>query len=131
MWREDDAWEKKEAVEQRYSGLLDKFWDLKGILDSGKLLPHLKRDITLKISCPSPPFSPSLPPTLPPSLPPSFLPCAHAVHDTFGDFIARLRDMEHKIQRNDPLKLEVAELKKGLTYLQVNLQFSSMCYLAT
>ena len=27
--------------------------------------------------------------------------------------------MERKIQRDDPLKLEVAELKEGLAYLQV------------
>ena len=44
---------------------------------------------------------------------------AQAFHDAFSDFIAWLRDTERKIQRDDPLKLEVAELKTGLTYLQV------------
>lgn len=49
-----------------------------------------------------------------------YFPCsAQAFHDAFSDFIAWLRDTERKIQRDDPLKLEVEELKTGLTYLQV------------
>ena len=57
--------------------------------------------------------NPPPPPSL--SLPHS----AQAFHDAFSDFIAWLRVTERKIQRDDPLKLEVAELKTGLTYLQV------------
>ena len=61
----------------------------------------------------SSPTSSSLLPPSPPHL------SAQAFHDAFGDFIAWLRDTELKIQRDDPLKLEVEELKTGLAYLQV------------
>lgn len=46
---------------------------------------------------------------------------AQAFQDVFSDFDAWLRETERKIQRDDPLKLEVKELKQGLTYLQVRL----------
>lgn len=61
----------------------------------------------------SSPTSSSLLPPSPPHL------SAQAFHDAFGDFIAWLRDTELKIQRDDPLKLEVEELKTGVAYLQV------------
>lgn len=69
----------------------------------------------------SSPLLPFSPPHLIPSVPSSpHLPhSAQAFHDAFSDFIAWLRDTERKIQRDDPLKLEVEELKTGLTYLQV------------
>ena len=44
---------------------------------------------------------------------------AQAFQDLFSDFVAWLRETERKIQRDDPLRLEVAELKEGLVYLQV------------
>ena len=44
---------------------------------------------------------------------------AQAFQDAFGDFIVWLRETERKIQRDDPLKLEVGELKTGLAHLQV------------
>ena len=44
---------------------------------------------------------------------------AQAFQDIFSDFDAWLRETERKIQRDDPLKLEVKELKNGLSYLQV------------
>ena len=45
---------------------------------------------------------------------------AQAFQDIFSDFDAWLRETERKIQRDDPLKLEVKELKDGLSYLQVH-----------
>ena len=43
---------------------------------------------------------------------------AQAFQDIFSDFDSWLRETERKIQRDDPLKLEVKELKQGLAYLQ-------------
>ena len=43
---------------------------------------------------------------------------AQAFQDIFSDFDSWLRETERKIQRDDPLKLEMKELKKGLAYLQ-------------
>ena len=45
---------------------------------------------------------------------------AQAFQDVFSDFDAWLRETERRIQRDDPLKLEVKELKDGLTYLRVS-----------
>ena len=70
---------------------------------------------SFSFSPPSPSPSSSLHSSLLTHLPNS----AQAFHDAFSDFIAWLRDTERKIQRDDPLKLEVEELKTGLTYLQV------------
>ena len=53
---------------------------------------------------------------------------AQAYQDVFSDFDAWLRDTERKIQRDDPLKLEINELKQGLTYLQVyNIHVHCIC----
>ena len=46
---------------------------------------------------------------------------ALAFHDVYTSFIAWLRETERKIQRDDPLKLTVADLKSGLTYLKVRM----------
>ena len=45
---------------------------------------------------------------------------AQAFQDVFSDFDAWLRETERKIQRDDPLKLEVKELRSGLAYLKVS-----------
>ena len=44
---------------------------------------------------------------------------AQAFQDVFSDFVVWLRETERKIQRDDPLRLEVKELRGGLSYLQV------------
>ena len=44
---------------------------------------------------------------------------AQAFHGAFEDFVTWLRETERRIQRDDPLKLEEEELKKGLTHLKV------------
>ena len=44
---------------------------------------------------------------------------ARAFQDAFSSFNGWLRETERKIQRDEPLKLEVAELQAGLSHLQV------------
>ena len=54
-----------------------------------------------------------------------------AFHGAFGDFIAWAVRHRAEDPEDDPHKLEVAELKKGLTYLQVHLYYcngnSALC----
>ena len=43
---------------------------------------------------------------------------AQAFQDIFSGFDSWLKETERKIQRDDPLKLEVKELKRGLAHLK-------------
>ena len=45
---------------------------------------------------------------------------AQAFHGAFETFVTWLRKMEGRVQRDDPLKLEEAELQAGLKNLKVS-----------
>ena len=45
---------------------------------------------------------------------------AQAFHGAFETFVTWLRKMERRVQRDDPLKLEEAELQAGLKNLKVS-----------
>ena len=76
-------------------------------------------------SCTSQPLPSSLPPSRPPSHPPSLSPplLSPQCHAFF--FMVHFMAVRHweVDPEDDPRKLEVAELKQGLTYLQVNLHY--------
>ena len=43
-----------------------------------------------------------------------------AFQAVYGSFVAWLRDTEQKIQRDDPLKLDLLTLSSGINYLKVH-----------